>query len=400
LKIAVVTETFSPFKGGSSRRYREVFERIARAGNEVHLYTARLNPSWPPVEEVGGIVVHRSKRAYPNFITGDGFRSVTDVIAFALWSLREMRNEEPFDLIEANHCPVFPTLASWVRSRMSSTPLSVTFHEVWYDEWYRYVPRRIYAPMGMNLERSTTLIPDLAIAVSQTTATRLMKYFQVPQRKIRVISNGVDLGLYDHGEVQRDQSKVLFLGRLNPHKKIEWLLGAVETLLKDYPEMRLDVIGEGPMNEVYRSYVSSNGLKASVRFMGGLDDEEVARELRSSYLYVLPSIREGQSITLLEAMAAGTPQIVVKAVGNAAGDLLAESESGLVAQPSSEGIAFAIRRLFEDRSLWQDLNERSLRFASDFSWDRIAQEHMEAYEALVSDWHRGEGVVPIPATHR
>lgn len=383
-----MTETFSPFKGGSARRYREVFERIAKAGNEVHLYTARLDTNWPLLEEVGGIIIHRSKEAYPHFITGDGFRSVSDAIRYSLWSLREMGKEAPFDLIEANHCPVFPTLASWVRSRMNNTPLSVTFHEVWYDEWYRYVPRRVYAPVGINLERSTTLIPDLAIAVSQTTASRLTKYFRLPQDRIRIISNGVDPDLYNHGEVPRDPSKLLFLGRLNPHKKIEWLLGAVQALSKDYPGVKLDVVGEGPMSGFYRSLASSRGLNGSVRFVGAVDDGEVARELRSSYVYVLPSIREGQSITLLEAMAAGTPQVVVRAVGNAAGDLLAESESGIVAQPSSAGITLAIRKLIEDRSLWQELNERSLRFAAGCSWDAIAQQHLEAYDNLVSEWRR------------
>lgn len=390
MKIAVVTETFSPFKGGSARRYLEVFERIVKAGNEVHLYTARLNPKWPTLEDVNGIIVHRSKRAYPNFITSEGFRSVGDTIRFALWSLREMGKEEPFDLIEANHCPVFPTLASWVRSRMSNTPLSVTFHEVWYDDWYRYVPRRVYAPVGINLERSTTLIPDLAIAVSQTTAGRLMKYFHVPQDRIRTISNGVDLDLYNHGEVFRDPSKLLFLGRLNPHKKIEWLLGAVSALSNDYPGMRLDVVGEGPMGEFYRSFAASKGLNGSVRFLGALDDGEVARQLRSSYVYVLPSIREGQSITLLEAMAAGTPQIVVKAAGNAAEDLLAESRSGIVAHPSPSGIAQAIRKLLEDRSLWNDLNEHSLKFAGERSWEWTAEEHMKAYDKLVSEWRNRE----------
>ena len=143
MKIAIVTETFSPFRGGSARRYLEVFRRVADAGNEVHLYTARLDPRWPLKEEVGGIQVHRSPRAYPNFITGEGFRSVGDVAGFAVWSLRELAQEEPFDLIEANHCPVFPTMASWLRARMTHTPLSVTFHEVWYDEWYRYVPWRV-----------------------------------------------------------------------------------------------------------------------------------------------------------------------------------------------------------------------------------------------------------------
>ena len=384
MKIAVVTETFFPYRGGSARRAREVFGRLAAKGHEVHLYTARLRRDWPAREEIDGIVVHRSKNAYPGYITSDGFRSLRDVFGYTLWALRELGKEAPFDVIEANHCPIFPTMASWLRAKMWRTPLSVTFHEAWHSEWYRYVPSPLYAPAGINLENVTTRLPDVAIAVSQTTADGLKKAFGIPEERIRVISNGVDLGLFKQNGAAREPEKLVFLGRLNPHKKLEWLLDAARSLAKEHPRLKVHVVGDGPMAKFYRSYAGECGLNGSVKFLGALGDAAAAEEMKSSSVYVLPSIREGQSITLLEAMAAGTPQVAVKFNGSAVGELLGESSSGLAVSPSSHAIADAARTLIDDGKLWRKMSQNGLKFAANHSWDRIAEEHLREYDRIAA----------------
>lgn len=384
LKIAVVTETFFPYRGGSAKRAREVFKRLAAKGHAVHLYTARLRRDWPAEEEIDGIVVHRSKETYRGYITSDGFRSLRDVFGYTLWALRELKREAPFDLIEANHCPIFPAVGSWIRAKMWGTPLSVTFHEAWHREWYRYVPNRLYAPMGINLENVSTRLPDLAIAVSRTTADGLRSSFGMPEDRIRVISNGVDLELYGKNGVSREPEKIIFVGRLNPHKKVEWLLDAARALAKEHPRLKVDVVGDGPMAGFYRSYAESRGLNGRVKFLGAVEDDAAADALKRSSVYVLPSIREGQSITVLEAMAAGTPQVAVKFNGSAVGELLGQSSSGLSVAPSPNAIADGTRTLMDDGRLWGRMSENGLKFVSRYSWDRIADEHLREYARIAS----------------
>ena len=112
-KIAVVTETFLPFRGGSAKRYFEVFKRLAKSGFEVDLYTARLKEEWAVKEEIDGIHIIRSPKVYGNFITKEGFRDVSQVLDFTLWTTKTLTKNGEYDLLEANHCPIFPAMASW-----------------------------------------------------------------------------------------------------------------------------------------------------------------------------------------------------------------------------------------------------------------------------------------------
>jgi glycosyltransferase involved in cell wall biosynthesis len=386
VKIAVVTETFAPFRGGSARRYHEVFKRLAR-NHEVHLYTPRLSPAWAENEDIDGIHVHRSEKPEVGLITKEGLRSLRTVGRFTLWSFHRVGKDGPYDVIEANHCPVFPALGSWLRSRIGHTPLSVTFHEVWYNEWFRYVPHRVYAPVGIGLERSTTMVPDRAIAVSDTTANGLESIFGLPKEKIRIISNGVNPLLFSPGR-KRDDGRVVFVGRLNPHKRLDLLLGAVEGLVGQYSDLNLHVVGDGPWAKNYKALASSRILKERVTFVGAPDDMGVANELMEAKVYVQSSIREGQSITVLEAMAAGTPQVAVKAPGSAVPELLSRSGSGVEVEASSRSIASGISSLLGDEGYWGKLSQNSLKYAQNCTWDAIAKQHERLYEEMASNRRR------------
>ena len=382
MRIAVVTETFHPFKGGSAKRYLEVFKRIVEKGHEVDLFTARLNADWPSSEDIYGIRVHRTEEALADFITKDGFRSVRQVLKFAHWALSKLLKDE-FDVVEANHCPIFPAMTSCIYSRLKSITLSTTFHEVWHSDWYHYVPRKIYAPIGMMLEGMTTKLPDVAIAVSNMTAQRLVTFFNMPRDKIRVISNGVDLKLFSNIECKRDRSKIIYIGRINPHKNLRWLLDAYKCVKQDYPDVSLEVVGDGPHRAQNEDYARRNGGK-DISFLGQIEDAELAKCLKGAEIYVLPSVREGQSITTLEAMAAGTPQVVVETNSSGASNLLQSSGSGLAVKPSSAAIAAGIKFILEDRILWRRFHENGLKFIAEHSWDRVADDHLKLYESYLS----------------
>jgi len=382
MRIAVVTETFHPFKGGSAKRYLEVFKRIAKMGHEVHLYTARLNANWPREEEVEGIHVHRSKPAYPNFITNDGFRSITSVLDFTRWVLQQLQREGPFDVLETNHCPIFPAWAAYLHAKATHRPLTITFHEVWQGHWYHYVPNPVYAPLGMALERTLPLLPTLAVAVSRYTADRLAQHLGLPRQKIAVIPNGVEPRLFN-GECERDPQCLIYAGRINPHKRLDLLIEAFRLLQKERVELRLEIVGDGPLLDRYRSYVSSNGLR-NITFRGQVRDTEMAKLLQQASVYVLPSIREGQSITTLEAMAAGTPQVVVEVDGSAAPRLVEEAGSGIVVPPYPKAIAEAVRKLLQDAELWRRFSENGRRYTSQLTWDAAAHSYMHLLQKLVA----------------
>jgi len=111
-------------------------------------------------------------------------------------------------------------------------------------------------------------------------------------------------------------------------------------------------------------------------------DREFAYLMKRGYIYTLPSIREGQSITTLEAMAAGTPQITVYSENNAAYRLVLEAGSGLVTKPDPKHYSEAIKKLLEDRELWRRSAESGGRYVKAYDWDIIAEKHRLVYETM------------------
>ncbi|MCD6509402.1 MAG: glycosyltransferase family 4 protein [Thermoprotei archaeon] len=382
MRIAVVTETFYPFIGGSSKRYLEVFSRIVEMGYSVHVYTVRLKPSWPEEETIRGIRVSRLALPWRGFITSDGFRSVWDVLKFTTEIILELMNDGDYDVIEANHCPIIPTWGSKLISLAKKVPLSVTFHEVWHSHWYYYVPYRILAPMGIILEKTLKHVPDVAVAVSRMTGERLNRYLGIGWDRIRIISNGVDLELYNGTNVDKDRYKIVYVGRLLPHKRVEMLLQAFKIVKEKVPEAKLEIIGDGPLRPKLERYSRTLNLR-DVVFTGAIDDEKLAVSLKAAGIYVLPSMREGQSITTLEAMAAGTPQIVTDFVSNAAVELVKESGSGIVVRSSPRDLAEAIMKLMSSDELWTRLRDNGLRYVVNFTWERAAKEHLDVYQELI-----------------
>ena len=96
---------------------------------------------------------------------------------------------------------------------------------------------------------------------------------------------------------------------------------------------------------------------------------------------MLPSIREGQGIVLLEAMAAGTPPIAVKAEGSAVGDIVKNNYNGiLISQSEMEN---AIKRLLMNGDLHTSLRENGLKFVRNYNWDEIAKRVAKLYERIV-----------------
>jgi glycosyltransferase involved in cell wall biosynthesis len=378
MKLAVVTETFYPFRGGSAKRYFEVLRRLVKRGFEVDLYTARLSGDWKVKENIEGINVFRTELVMKDFITKDGFRSISKVLLFSLYSRRKVEGGG-YDVVEVNHCPIFPVLNFGLKN---SKPVSVTFHEVWHSQWYVYVPRKFYAPLGMVLEKLYVKVPDVAVAVSKTTAKRLNSLLKMEEGKIKVIPNGVDHELFKMFKVEKDDAGIIYVGRLNSHKKVEWLIEAFATLRREFSGIHLDIVGDGPSRSFYEDYARKKGVLSNVTFHGRVDDDVLVGLLKRAHIYVLPSIREGQSITTLEAMAAGTPQVVVEYDGNGAVELVRESRSGIIVKPSRSSLANSIRILLEDRNLWLKLQSNGFEHVKQYSWDRTAEGYYKLYTSI------------------
>jgi glycosyltransferase involved in cell wall biosynthesis len=203
---------------------------------------------------------------------------------------------------------------------------------------------------GVNLSRRqrwlvrlVSLGNDRFVCISHDSAHRAREQ-GVSSRRIRVIHNGIDLDRFAFTGPALAGPAVL-VARLEAEKDAGTLLRAAELIVRRRPDFRLEIAGDGsrrPDLEVLRDQL---GLRERVTFLGAIRD--VPGLLARARLFVLPSLTEGISLTLLEAMARGLPVVATAVGGNP--EVVADGEPGLLI-PARDPNALAEAVL----GLWQD----------------------------------------------
>jgi glycosyltransferase involved in cell wall biosynthesis len=188
---------------------------------------------------------------------------------------------------------------------------------------------------------------------------------------IELVENGIDTGVWQGKQIAPENAvpRFVFIGRLVDWKAVDIAIRALETL----PSAELEIIGDGPMLEPWRSLAAELGLKDRVHFAGWLTQSECASRLLNSIALVLPSLYECGGAVALEAMAMGKPVIATRWGGPA--DYLDDS-CGVLVEPESyaglvAGFSQAMRRMLDSPSLAKSMGiagrERATR---DFDWQQ------------------------------
>jgi len=243
------------------------------------------------------------------------------------------------------------------------------------------------------------------IAVSQDLAQWLTDVVEVPGAKVRQIYNGVDQQKFSPGPVNvsvppgfmADDIRVIgTVGRLAEVKDQLTLIQAFHQLLKDPlldTQLRLLIVGDGPMYQVLCDKVAELGL-SEYTWMPG-DREDIPSLLRVMDIFVLPSLGEGISNTLLEAMATGLPLVATRVGGNP--ELIEEGVNGcLVPVADPPALAHSLKTLLEEPQNIRLFGEKSLnKVQQRFDWSRTVEEYLTVYDQLLG---RGQQAQVITET--
>jgi len=200
---------------------------------------------------------------------------------------------------------------------------------------------------------------DAVVAVSRETATLLHDLFDLRLEKVQVIRNGIDTraaAVPSGPPLPRPEGRPVLcaVGRLVAQKNQAVLFPVMARLLEDGYAPRLLVAGEGELRRALEQARDAAGLKDRVVFLGRRDD--VAAVLAGCDIFLLPSLFEGTSLALLEAMAAGKPIVASDVPGNR--DILRHGQTALLCPPTdAAAIAEAVRRLSDNPGLAAALGE-------------------------------------------
>lgn len=181
---------------------------------------------------------------------------------------------------------------------------------------------------------------------------------------------------------------VLFVGRLVGYKGVGTLLQAMSLLKAREPELKLLIIGQGPLRESLETRSRELGLGTRVVFLGSVPEHSLLMAYyEASEMLVLPSLTRNEAfgLVLLEAMAHSKP-LVTSRLESGVVQVNEAGINGLQAEPGDpDSLANAIQELWNDGALRERLGqEGKRRFRAEFSHERMIDSHLELYQALLS----------------
>jgi len=289
-----------------------------------------------------------------------------------------------------------------LRERGIRKPFIQTVHGVLADEYVQAIQRgslafraklanRIMWQLS-KLEEESTKNATLTVTISKYSSEKIVHFYGVNKKQIRIVPNGVDIQRYKPSkscETLKRQigidSKlcVLFVGRLIPRKGLTFLVEAAKRVVKEYPQTIFLIVGDGPLKQHLVSHLEKINLSSNFVFLGDVDESMLPALYNCADVFALPSIQEGQGIVLLEAQATAKP-VVAFDVGGVREAVL-DKESGLLTKPDSNELADAIMKLLSSWSLREKMGIKGRKFiVENFSWDICAQKLFQVYQEAVA----------------
>lgn len=417
-RVCFLAEAFYPSGGGIGTYGLALARRLRARGSDVLVVTRRDRASLSEVEELSGVAVHR--------VGPTGFPRLGKYLMVVPALLRLLALRDRYDLIYVfgfRILGVAGLLAARILDRPCVLRSDVT-GEARGDFLLRSDPasrsataRRVFRGLLALRNRALRTAPRF-VCISREIS-REFRDAGFPENRIERIPNGVDIEAFtplgaessdphpgeardgdrhedrDAGRnalrerlgLPRDVPICLYTGRLDPEKQLDLLLRVWRRIAERRAEPHLVIIGEsggyrGRAGRL-REYVAEHGLGDRVTFTGHVDD--VVGYLRAGDLFVLPSRREGFSISLLEAQACALPAVASATSGT--DEIIEDGDTGLLVEIGSEDeLEAALLELLDDPAERSAMGRRGrARVRRRYSLESAARRHQEVFESVLAD---------------
>jgi phosphatidyl-myo-inositol alpha-mannosyltransferase len=371
VRIGIVTQSYYPRFGGVTEHVHNSAVELRRRGHEVTIVTSRFRGAAgcdraAGIERVGHNVMVPFNRAFVDLTVGVGLRR----------DLRRLLRAYDFDVLHV-HCPHAPTLPliaiQEARGVVVGTFHSTTGRSLLQDTFRGYLGRVV----GRLDER---------IAVSRTAEASSRLYFP---GDYHVIPNGVDVDRFHPDRLPferwRDPSRVnlLFVGRLDPRKGLQYLLAAMPRVVEHTRgRARLLIVGDSYLRGRFAAQVAP-AWRAHVHFLGHVPAADLPRWYATADIFVSPALgHESFGIVLIEAMAAGRPVVAADIPGYRS--VIVPGENAEAFPPGdTASLTRALVALIDDPARRAQLAQRGRARALEFAWPRVTDQIENVYRGVL-----------------
>ena len=339
-----------PEAGGAEAFLDNVSQLLCARGHEVTIFTAAYEGAAAAQQSAGRAYVRRGRRysVYPRGAAhllshGGDYDVIVDIQNGVPFWAPAFSRTPVVNLVHHVHREQWPEVFGPVRSRIG-----------WWLE-SRVAPRVYRSSHYLVVSRATRDdLAGLGVDVEQVSV---------------VYSGKEEIPDLSHLPRTSDPS-IVVLGRLVPHKRVELALRAVAELRHRRPGLTLDVVGHGYWEPELRAEAARLGIEDAVRFLGFVDDADKQKLLATTWLNLLPSLKEGWGLAIVEAAAHGTPSVAFSTAGGTTESVLDGLTGRLVS--SDDEFVTVVDELLGDTVARSSMGVAARVHATSFSWEATA----------------------------
>lgn len=391
MRILMLSWEYPPrIVGGISRVVYNLSQKLGKSGNEVHVITL-WEQGKKELEKDENVFVHRAKtieietNSFTDWVLQLNF-------VFIEKAINIINETGSFDIIHAHDWVV--AFAACTIKKSYLIPLCATIHATehgrnlgLHNDTQKYIH---------DVEWWLSFEAWKIITNSHYMKNEVINLFDLPNDKIEMIYNGINLERFDGSEKYKnskfkskyalDHEKiVLFVGRLVQEKGADILIDAVPNVLEQYNDVKFIIVGRGPQFDYLNEKAISMGIKEKVLLTGYIEDDELHNLYMVSDVAVFPSRYEPFGIVALEGMLANIP-VVASDTGGLSEIVEHEVDGFKFYAENSNSLADNIIRVFNNPDICEEITVNANNKIKElFNWDKISSKTLDVYKKIIKE---------------
>ena len=392
MEVTLLTTSFPAHAGDIKAPFiLELAKAIHKSGVNVNVVAPKFS-SGLGYEEMNGVKVYRfgyfRLPFFPNLLKATSFAksfsSFAGIIQMPLFLFSFiLRAREPIMRSDLVHCQwIFPSIVAYFYSFFK--PFMITSR----GEELGIIQRSKFKTfiIKLILKRCSYMTAN-----NQHQSTELKSFFH-DSNKVSFTPNGIDIIKFKKNDSKKSKSLtklpdnkfvVLFIGWLIKRKGIDYLMPAINKIVKKNKKFFFVIIGDGEMKDFVTKYLERNNLLNNVKLLDKVEPNKMPYFINSSEVFILPSLAEGRPSVILEAMACGVPVIATNIGGN--NELIKDGENGILISPKSvKSISNGLMSLYNNKTLYNKIKRNSRKAIIDakVSWESCAINFIRIYKEV------------------
>jgi len=386
MNILLISHFFPPHKGGIETATYNIAKKLTEKGHEVIIITSKVFKTQINYEKVEGFHIYQYKSI--NLVELRGFPQSSS-LGFPLKAIIKLKK-----IISKHEIQIIHVMGRFFPISFISAFLNILIFK---KKMYISIQGRLkFGLTGLIENIFDTIVTRFiysklsrVICVSKPLKRRLIKY-RVPPHTLITIPNGVDIDKFTKKksaylnkflEDENENKKVIFVGRLDLQKGVEYLLRSIPNVIANFPKVSFFILGNGRLEDYLKKLVKFLSIEDHVIFLNMIPIEEMPGFYSSADILCLPSIHEGFPLSIVEALSIGL--IIIASKTGGIPEVIKEDENGYLFEPKNikELSLKLLKALNLSHSKIVQIQENNIKKARNkYSWNTIVNEIIKIYQ--------------------